>query len=260
VRSHVESKDQHNSRYPYEEAKSTIDYIKSLGIEDKLTFVDKFRIVITEIGNAIGYVRMIRSGGLLFTSNSIRFVPDLNNIRKVDELIQGEENVFSQDTLTCSKYLDDIIENLYRNFTEGTNYFAMLVEIFKKQYKNEKNVHLDNFYVIVPALTINFIEHLKTCKEKFHKKGKEEGTFTDDGFIIGIAFLLKVLDQNIDFDSLRWFESVKEYYHEQKKLMTSKSKDKQMMTAIYSMSKVDALEEEFNLLKFSFLSARVFFQ
>jgi len=138
VRSHVESKDQHNSRYPYEEAKSTIDYIKSLGIEDKLTFVDKFRIVITEIGNAIGYVRMIRSGGLLFTSNSIRFVPDLNNIRKVDELIQGEENVFSQDTLTCSKYLDDIIENLYRNFTEGTNYFAMLVEIFKKQYKNEK--------------------------------------------------------------------------------------------------------------------------
>jgi len=100
----------------------------------------------------------------------------------------------------------------------------------------------------------------KPAKKSFTKKGKEEGTFTDDGFIIGIAFLLKVLDQNIDFDSLRWFESVKEYYHEQKKLMTSKSKDKQMMTAIYSMSKVDALEEEFNLLKFSFLSARVFFQ
>jgi hypothetical protein len=36
--------------------------------------------LISQIGNALGYVRMIRSGGLNYCSNTIRFVPDLDDI------------------------------------------------------------------------------------------------------------------------------------------------------------------------------------
>ena len=48
-------------------------------------------------GNAMGYIRMIRSGGLHCCSNAIRFVPDLDDIVTFEELVveagQVEESV-----------------------------------------------------------------------------------------------------------------------------------------------------------------------
>eukprot|EP00957_Ditylum_brightwellii_P050854 3856559-Ditylum_brightwellii.AAC.1 len=44
-----------------------------------------------------------------------------------------------------------------------------------------------------------------------HKKSaNRDGYFTDDGFAMGIAFILSVLGQNDQFDSLNWFESLRE--------------------------------------------------
>ena len=43
-----------------------------------------------EIGNALGYVRMVRSGGLQYCSNAIKFVPDLEDIISFAELVQKE--------------------------------------------------------------------------------------------------------------------------------------------------------------------------
>lgn len=42
-----------------------------------------------------------------------------------------------------------------------------------------------NFYAIVPPLTLNYVDHMLVSKEKFSKKGKGEGVFTDDGFAMG---------------------------------------------------------------------------
>ena len=44
-------------------------------MEDGSSYLDKFREVVTEIGNAMGYIRMIRSGGLHCVTNAIQFVP-----------------------------------------------------------------------------------------------------------------------------------------------------------------------------------------
>lgn len=38
------------------------------------TYLDQFRLLITHIGNAMGFVRMVRSGGIQQTSQSIRFL------------------------------------------------------------------------------------------------------------------------------------------------------------------------------------------
>jgi WASH complex subunit 7 len=59
---------------------------------------------------------------------------------------------------------------------------------------------------------LNFVEHSISCKEKLNKKNKIGAAFTDDGFVMGLAFILKLLDQYHDFDSLHWFQSVRDKY------------------------------------------------
>ena len=44
---------------------------RKLGLmPDGATYLDQFRILVSHVGNAMGYVRMIRSGGLRSVSDS----------------------------------------------------------------------------------------------------------------------------------------------------------------------------------------------
>ena len=43
--------------------------MRNLGQDEKgKSYIDYFRTIVTQIGNALGYVRMVRSGGLYYTS------------------------------------------------------------------------------------------------------------------------------------------------------------------------------------------------
>lgn len=57
------------------------------------------------LGNAMGYIRMIRSGGLRCCSNAIRFVPDIDDIVNLEELVtdgQLSEEVVSSARFVCN--------------------------------------------------------------------------------------------------------------------------------------------------------------
>jgi WASH complex subunit 7 len=60
---------------------------------------------------------------------------------------------------------------------------------------------------------LNYVEYMIGCKEKLNKKNSQGAAFTDDGFAMGIAYILKLLDQNHEFDSLHWFDAVKEKFN-----------------------------------------------
>lgn len=81
-----------------------------------------------------------------------------------------------------------------------------------------------NFYLIVPPLTINFIEYILTAKDKISKKDKRGALFTDDGFAMGLAYILKLLNQTNDFNSLHWFKSVRSKFLKQNELITDQIK------------------------------------
>lgn len=53
-------------------------------------------------GNAMGYIRMIRSGGLHCCSNAIRFIPDLEDIVTFEELCREEG--LSKECQDAAKY------------------------------------------------------------------------------------------------------------------------------------------------------------
>jgi WASH complex subunit 7 len=251
--------------YPYPNAKKLQDYIRAIGTtKDKKTYLDKFRVLITEIGNAMGYVRLIRSGGLLFTSNSIQFVPDLNNIVKFEEL--AKTAILTEPTIQAGLNVDNVVDTLNRNFSEGSEYFKMLVNVFAGEYRRPENSHLDYFYLIVPALTLDFLQHIAEDKETFSKKKREMGNFTDDGFALGIAYILKLLNQNKSFDSLLWFQAFTDWL---KKEIENRDKDnkKENMQEGFNYRGLSHITrqklandlDELTLLRCSFASARILF-
>jgi len=82
----TQNKEKLNGQYPFERAEKIGKAIKKLGtLKGGMTFLDKFRQLITQIGNALGYVRMIRNASLKDNSNLIMFIPKtLEEIRFED--------------------------------------------------------------------------------------------------------------------------------------------------------------------------------
>lgn len=116
---------------------------------------------------------------------------------------------------------------------------------------------------------MNFVEHSISCKEKLNKKNKTGAAFTDDGFamglcilrmtdtvcwahsagpglwlaylsVSGVAYILKLLDQYLEFDSLHWFQSVRDKY---KKDMNAVVKEQN----VHSASQDEKLLQTMNL-------------
>ncbi|KAK3526209.1 hypothetical protein QTP70_017756, partial [Hemibagrus guttatus] len=266
IRFFRETKDQSDQKYPFERAEKFNRGIRKLGITpDGQSYLDQFRQLISQIGNAMGYVRMIRSGGLHCCSSAIRFVPDLEDIVNFEELVKEEG--LTEETQKAASVLDSVLGDLTSNSAEGTEYFKMLVGVFAPEFRSVKNMHLRNFYMIVPPLTVNFVEHSISCKEKLNKKNKNGAAFTDDGFAMGVAYILKLLDQYQEFDSLHWFQAVREKYMKEMKavvkeqnIQATNQDEKLMQTMNLTQKRLDVYLQEFELLYFSLSSARIFFR
>ena len=84
-----------DNKYPFERAMGFVKDIRKLGVTEGKTFLDQFRILISEIGNALGYVRMVRSAGMKSCSDSAAFLPDLELLKSFQDMAgagsSGEE-------------------------------------------------------------------------------------------------------------------------------------------------------------------------
>ncbi|POM78541.1 Hypothetical protein PHPALM_3922, partial [Phytophthora palmivora] len=191
-----------DNKYPFDRAFQFNKDIRKLGVSDSgKTFLDQFRMLITEIGNALGYVRMVRSAGMNYCSNAIKFVPDLNHTHFKFEAYTGdgvaeEKNEetgevlrdeiagakLSRETVVAARNLDSVISTLAKNFSENNDYFKVLVKVFQDVTASDEQKHLVNFYTIIPALTINYVETTVQAKDLMYKNTRRrESYFSDDG-------------------------------------------------------------------------------
>ncbi|GBP83836.1 WASH complex subunit 4 [Eumeta japonica] len=262
LRNFRENSATNGNMYSYKNADKFNKGIRNLGLaEDGQSYLDLFRDLISQIGNAMGYVRMIRSGGRHSCADATVFLPNLDQNKSFKELC--EDSGLNITAIEAAENLDNNINNLMSNFTQGTEYFKLLVDVFAPVFRNPKNVHLKNFFIIVPPLTLNFIEHIILAKDKMTKKNKVGAAFSDDGFAMGIAYILRLLDQDSHFESLHWFQSVWKHINNEKSIVEEqKLKGSMQLQQALALTekKLKILEEEFQLLYYSLTSARIFFR
>ena len=281
IRLFYEKKDEFHNRYPYQNASKFNQFVRSLGQDERgQTFMDHFRSLITQIGNALGYVRMIRSGGLYYTSQAIQYVPDIDEIEDSDNLFKEMvlNGNLSKETIDSANNLDTVLDRLSNSFAEGVDYFSMICDAFEKMLSSADHSHLENFAAIMPALTLNFVESMLRKKDRLNRKASkvDEACFTDDGFALGCAFLLRVLNLYQSFDSYHWWDEVqihinknrtdlqkeKQNYNKNSKKNSKNSyddDDNDIDTWNLSVKRCELLRTEWRLLFFSFQAARIFF-
>jgi len=229
--------------------------------------IDSIRQTITQMGNLLGFIRLLKSSALNCASKTVDFLPEIDNLSSLNlgnsaqlefnhaSRGEGYDEVVSGLLVGCENF-DQYLKDLEFNFISKTDYLNIIVELFRnlldqrnsrtsdqaeqemasssslqnmndgnsntqtgvQQHQNgtvtprlnhQENDHLRFFFLLVPALIINYIEYLMNCKERLSSRSSAArygSLISDDGFPIGVAFLLTILGQTQDFDKLQWFK------------------------------------------------------
>ncbi|KAM7347457.1 strumpellin and WASH-interacting protein [Cochliomyia hominivorax] len=284
LRSFAERKQQDKyPLYPYERADAFNKDIRKLGLaNDGQTYMDLFRKVITHVGNAIGYIRLVRSGSIHANFSASLYLPKFDENLKF--LPQTKEQNLSEVVQRAAENVETNIQNLAKSFADNTDYFKLLVEVFQPFFRNPHNLHLRNFFLIVPALIMNYVEYMLAVKSKINKKDRDEAVLFDDGFAVGLTYILKLLNQIEDFNSLQWFSTVLERFEAERRKIkemlleinnkagnsnikmntnvaaTQKSENEKLQqTLVLTERRINAHQMEYNLLFYNLCSAKIFF-
>ena len=165
------NKESVTQRYPFERADKIAKVIKNLGVlEGGATVLDKFRLLITKVGNTLGYVRMIRNASIKDSSDLFKFMPKHIDKLKLEEELA--ENQVEGEPMECGKMFDRAVGLLFEQEKDATDYLRLLVSIFDGILTGEENKHMRNFYMTIPALTLNYVEWILPAKERVKKKNQ----------------------------------------------------------------------------------------
>lgn len=247
---------------------------------------------------------------MLFCSDAVHFLPETLNLdaghrmsfeqhagagkqKTAADGVEEQEVIgagLSEETVRAARNVDQVISTLASNLAEGSNYLKVLVSVFQQVLMKGDQSHLESFYMIVPALSLSWVGASQQAKSNMYKS--KEGYYSDDGFAMGIAYIMAILKQSDKFDGLHWFESMRlkldadaqkiaemkaergarQQQQKQKQkqsrsifsrsvVETGSEDDEEEIYAIQqSESKLVATRREHDLLFFSLSGARIFFK
>ena len=281
-----ENKSKINYNYPLDRALTLRSKILNLDDNKKVTQIQKTIEAITQIGNAIALARCIRTAlmdynsqnGNLLTSENINDFNQLTqqislqveDIDPSDATNNNTSNISSnllnniQNSLNeCNKNFCETINNLKQLGKNTINYLEILVTSFGDSVSSTKIPEIELFSFLIPPITFSFIDNAINARDNLMKKNKtdEASFFSDDGFMVGICYLLKIFACDKKFESLNWFPSVINNYKNQEKSNSKNKKDKNNFGGVDTLNErqIATYKEHFEILYFTYTSATILF-
>ena len=139
-----------SAKYSFLRAQAMGKLFKGLGSVDDKSYLDKFREVITMIGNALGYVRLIRTASIKDSSSMINFVP--KQIKDPKFVEYCTELGIEGDLKKAAENFDESIKILFSKESEAKDFLRELVKGLDGVFQGEENKHMRLFYMIIPPL------------------------------------------------------------------------------------------------------------
>ena len=276
-----EKKGKINYFYPLENALNLRTKILTLDENKKVNQILKAIQYITQIGNAVALARCIRTALMDYNSQNVNLLTN-NNINDYNQISQqislqvdidptnpnnNSSNISSnllnniQNSLNDSnKMFCETINNLKQIGKNTINYLEILVTSFGDTLSSLKIPEMEMFSFLLPPLTISFIDNAINARDNLMKKNKSEESayFSDDGFMVGVCYLLKIFSCDKKFESLNWFPSVINYYKMKQNQKQKKDKNSYGVNTL-NERQINSYKEQFELLFYTYTSATILF-
>ena len=262
--------------YPLNRTFDLRQRILNLDENKKNNAITKSIQLITQIGNAVALARCIRTALMDYNSQNVNLltsynINDFNNlIHQISLQVESDPvnsnshvspNMLTntQDSLNDSNQIFcDTINSLKQTGENELNYLEVLVTAFGGSLSPEKIPDIDLFAFLLPPLILTFIDTAIKSRDNLAKKNKtEESYFSDDGFMMGVCYLLKLFGADKKFESLSWFPSVIEEY--KKKQIQRKSNKTSHGVDTLDIIQINDYLDQFELQYFTYTSASILF-
>lgn len=216
---------------------------------------------------------MIKNASLKDNQNLLKFIPKFLDDYKFED-VAYELNI-GGEVLESVKMFDESVRLMQKQGKDANDYLRTIVnnnEGFADE--DERYLPLKNFYSMIPAVSISYIDHITRGREKLQKRNNTEAFISDDGFAIGVVYLLRILGVQGEFNSLNWFDSVEAKLKKDRKVsevkmakkkvteMASKSayEEDENFAEELSIKRIENLSQEYQLLHFGITSASILFK
>lgn len=267
--------------------------------DSKSVDLDTLRQSITQIGNLWGLLRLLTNGSIDCAAKTVQYFPDQLDIQQQQQqqrdcfvnLIRldmtDELNSDNHELESAATLLDQCITDTVASYSPKINIEAVIYDVFRLFFQSKETAsedksshgdqagqqqqqkHFQLFHLIVPALVVAFVDHLVHCKDRVSARIASvrfcPTLLTDDGFAMGLAFLLATMGQTKDFAKLCWFEHVVETLDEDRKEIEAKLNDPSVedslkQTSNMTLRRLTRLGEEYAAAQYTVSGAQVFFQ
>lgn len=147
-------KDKLRSQYPAKNAHDLARKLKQL-VQGR-DYLSLLRERITQIGNTLAFVRMIRNASLKDNNNLLKFIP--NKIESFSFGDVAEELCIGGETLEACAMFDKSVSLLLKQADDANDYLRKMVQRVEGfADEDDEKRFLKNFYIVVPALCTNYI-------------------------------------------------------------------------------------------------------
>lgn len=156
-------KDKLQGLYPYDKAYALSRTLRTL--VDEVNYLETIRERITQIGNTLGFVRMIKNASLKDNQNLLKFIPSFLTEFKFEEI--AEDLGIDGASMEAVKMFDESVRLMQKQGEDANDYLRNMVknnEGFAD--REEKYLPLKNFFMLIPAVSLAYVDHVVKGRTK----------------------------------------------------------------------------------------------